>query len=100
MIEVEPTAGGHVKVTFIAPEDAYDGQTAVVGDFNDWDPMATPLRKRKGRWSASVIVEPGRRYAFRYLAEGGRWLNDDGADDYQPNQYGGSDSVVDLSARA
>jgi hypothetical protein len=44
-----------------------------------------------------VRVAPGRRYAFRYLAEGGRWFNDDAADDYQPNAFGGSDSVLDLT---
>lgn len=47
---------------------------------------------------ASVTLAGGRRHAFRYLAEGGRWFNDEAADSYQPNQYGGSDSVLDLTA--
>ncbi len=63
-----------------------------------WDPTATSLRKHRDQRTASVTVEAARRYAFRYLAEGGRWFNDEAFDGYQPNEYGGSDSVVDLSA--
>ncbi|MDQ4096656.1 MAG: isoamylase early set domain-containing protein [Actinomycetota bacterium] len=92
-------AKGRVKVTFVLAEGGIDGQVAVVGDFNGWDPTAAPLRKRGGRRVASVFLLPGRRYAFRYLGEGGQWFNDDAADDYEPNEYGGSDSVVDLSER-
>jgi 1,4-alpha-glucan branching enzyme len=97
MIEHELAKDGHeVKVTFVVQRDAGE-PTAVVGDFNGWDPFATPLRRRRGQLSATVRVAPGRRYAFRYLAEGGRWFNDDAADDYQPNAFGGSDSVLDLT---
>lgn len=98
MIKCEPTKNGdEVKVTFVLPMDGGDSPTAVVGEFNRWDPEATPLRRRRGQLSATVSIAPGRRYAFRYLAEGGRWFNDEAADDYQPNAYGGSDSVLDLT---
>jgi hypothetical protein len=43
-----------------------------------------------------MSLEPGRRYRYRYLADGERWINDWAADDYQPNPYGGDDSVVCL----
>jgi 1,4-alpha-glucan branching enzyme len=99
MIDREPAKGGdEVKVTFSLPTDGSENRTAVVGDFNDWDPLATPLQRRRGELRASVSLAPGRRYAFRYLAEGGRWFNDEAADDYQPNAYGGSDCVLDLTA--
>jgi 1,4-alpha-glucan branching enzyme len=100
MIHCEPNKGNdQVTVTFILDEDGIDGQVAVVGDFNGWDPTATLLRKHGAQRKASITLETGRRYAFRYLAEGGRWFNDEAADDYQPNEHGGSDSVVDLSAK-
>jgi hypothetical protein len=42
MIERERAKGGdEVKVTFSVPMDGSDSPTAVVGDFNDWDPVAT-----------------------------------------------------------
>ena len=98
MIRCEPARGGdQVKVTFAIPTDGTDERVSVVGDFNDWDPVATPLAKRGERLRASVVVDAGRRYAFRYLADGGRWFNDEEADDYQGNDFGGSDSVVDLT---
>ena len=89
--------GDGVAVTFIVPKEGWNGSTAVVGDFNLWDPAATPLRQRRGELSATVSLAPGRRYVFRYLAEDGRWFNDEAADDYRPNAYGGSDSVLDLT---
>ncbi len=98
MIRYEPGKGdGQVKVTFAIPADRTDGRVSVVGDFNDWDPDATPLARRGDTLRASVLLDGGRRYAFRYLADGGRWFNDDEADDYQGNDFGGSDSVVDLT---
>ena len=98
MIRCEPRKGdGQVKVTFAVPADETDERMSVVGDFNDWDPVATPLARRGETLRASVVLDAGRRYAFRYLADGGRWFNDDEADDYQGNCFGGSDSVVDLT---
>ena len=101
MIQCEPAQGdSHVKVTFAVPADGADEPVSVVGDFNDWDPVATPLVRRRGMLRASVVLHAGRRYAFRYLADGGRWFNDDEADDYQGNEFGGSNSVLDLTQQA
>jgi 1,4-alpha-glucan branching enzyme len=98
MILCEPGKGdGQVKVTFALPADGADERVSVVGDFNDWDPVATPLARRGATLRASIVLETGRRYAFRYLADGGRWFNDDDADDYQENEFAGSDSILDLT---
>ncbi|MBB4683098.1 1,4-alpha-glucan branching enzyme [Amycolatopsis jiangsuensis] len=65
------------RVTFILPADAPPGPVSVVGDFNDWQPGRHVLRKRSnGTRSAAVDVPPGARLRFRYLAEGGCWLDD------------------------
>jgi 1,4-alpha-glucan branching enzyme len=98
MIKCEPAKGdGQVKATFAIPAGEADEHVSVVGDFNNWDPAATPLARRQETLRASVLLDPGRRYAFRYLADGGHWFNDDEADDYQGNDFGGSDSVIDLT---
>ena len=97
VIRCEPRKrGGRVNVTFAIPVDGSE-RVSVVGDFNDWDPVATPLARRGETLQASVVVDAGRRYRFRYLADGGRWFNDYEADDYQRNDFGGSDSIVDLT---
>jgi len=50
----------------------------VVGDFNDWDPSAHPLRLRSNQTrSASVTVPIGSTLRFRYLGEGGMWFDDE-----------------------
>lgn len=99
MIKCQPEKrGDKVKVTFAVPKDGMDGHVvAVVGDFNGWDPTATPLRPKGGVRSASVTVPAGRLYAFRYLAEGGRWFNDEDADDYQKNDFGDDNCILDLT---
>jgi 1,4-alpha-glucan branching enzyme len=71
---------GQVKVTFAIPREAAPGRISVVGDFNGWDPLAHPLRPRSnGTRSVQVPLPAGQRYAFRYLGEGGQWLNDETA---------------------
>ena len=50
MIRCEPGKGdGQVKVTFAIPADGGHERVSVVGDFNDWDPVATPLARRGRR---------------------------------------------------
>jgi len=81
MIKVaRPTSHGTVRVTFSLPAGEPAGAVSVVGDFNGWDPHAHPLRKRSnGARTAVVDVPAGTTLRFRYLAEGGRWFDDDTA---------------------
>lgn len=76
----KPGRNGTVRVTFALPADQPFGAVSVVGDFNDWDPFAHPLRRRaNGTRSAAVTVPAGTMLRFRYLAEGGIWFNDETA---------------------
>jgi 1,4-alpha-glucan branching enzyme len=74
----KPGRDGTVRVTFALPADEPDGAVSVVGNFNDWDPFAHPLRRRANRTrSAAVTVPVGSTLHFRYLAEGGLWFDDE-----------------------
>ena len=74
----KPGRNGTVRVTFALPVDEPDGAVSVVGNFNDWDPFAHPLRLRANRTrSAAVTVPAGTTLHFRYLGEGGRWFDDE-----------------------
>jgi len=76
----KPTRGGAVRVTFVLPATEPTGAVSVVGDFNDWNPYAHPLRKRgNGVRSAVVTIPAGATLRFRYLAEGGIWFDDETA---------------------
>ena len=75
------------KVTFRLPATiaAGAGQAALVGEFNDWDPQATRMRRLKGgEFKVTVDLEVGREYQYRYLLDGTDWTNDDAADRYAP----------------
>lgn len=75
------------KVTFILPAeivgDATDG--VLLGEFNDWNhTQGIALKKSKdGCMKASVQLEAGQTYQYRYLLSDGRWVNDYNA----PNQH-------------
>jgi len=75
------TSTGTVRVTFVLPAAEPAGAVSVVGDFNDWNPYAHPLRKRaNGSRTAVVTLPAGSTLRFRYLAEGGVWFDDETAE--------------------
>jgi 1,4-alpha-glucan branching enzyme len=85
------------KVTFEVPaQEAADAQSiCVAGDFNGWDTAATPMKRKKdGSFFATVSLETGRDYQFRYLFDGESWQNDSEADRYMPSPYGNCENCV------
>ena len=90
--------GQRVKVTFTLP--ATGERVGVAGDFNEWDSGELRLRKRGDIRSASITLDPGQRYAFRYVGEDGRWFNDDQSDGYETNEFGETNCIIDLTDQA
>jgi 1,4-alpha-glucan branching enzyme len=88
-----------VRVTFELPSNMWAERVNLVGEFNDWDTTATPMSRSRSdaNWKASLDLEVGKRYRFRYLVDGKEWLNDWHADDHVENPYGSYDSIVDLT---
>jgi 1,4-alpha-glucan branching enzyme len=85
------------RVTFVLPLEAAKEarKVTVVGDFNNWDKEATPLkRKAEGGWETSLSLDVGKEYNFRYLIDGARWENDWNADKYLPSPYGDAENSV------
>jgi len=81
VIKRQKSKGGATKVTFALPIEDAPADTSVVGDFNDWDPLANPMKKRSnGTRSASVEIDEGEVVSFRYLADGGHWFSDGDTD--------------------
>jgi 1,4-alpha-glucan branching enzyme len=97
MLKKQPLKSKPVcKVTFTLPE-AVKAETAyLVGDFNNWDERATPMKKAKkaGPFSVTLELDKGREYQFRYLVNNTEWHNDWHADKYVPNPFSGDNSVV------
>ena len=70
-----------VKFSLSADSVASAKKVAVVGDFNNWDSTAHPLRKQKsGVYATTLDLSPERDYQFRYVLDDEIWLNDDAAD--------------------
>jgi 1,4-alpha-glucan branching enzyme len=83
------------KVTFSLPAQVQGDTVFLVGDFNGWQEDATPMKRNKdGSFSATLELEQGREYQFRYLVNGSEWHNDWEADRYVPNPFSGDNSVV------
>ena len=53
-------------------------------------------RYKDGNFKASVTLETGKSYRFRYRLDGERWENDWEADAYAPNEFGSEDSIVEV----
>jgi 1,4-alpha-glucan branching enzyme len=85
------------KVTFQIPEEiGNSAKTAhVVGEFNGWNALATPMKKLKtGAFSTRLDLEQGREYQFRYLLDENNWQNDVDADKFVTTPFGDSKNSV------
>lgn len=96
--QVSPIAGC-ARVKFELPSCIWADRISVVGDFNQWDQFANPLKQdRDGAWRTVIDLPLGNRYAFRYLIDGG-WQTDTNADGFTTSQPGLESSVVDTSLK-
>ena len=86
------------KVTFRIPKEiGKDFKTAsLVGDFNNWDHNADKMKKLKkdGAFSATLELDKGREYQFRYLLDGQHWTNEADADKQVTTHFGDSENSV------
>lgn len=87
--------GNKCRVWFYLPEQSTAETAHLVGDFNDWDEGANPMKQKKdGTFYTAVTLESGKEYQFRYLLDDDRWENDWSADAYAINEMGTENSVV------
>ena len=98
MIKRAGLGEGQVQVTFEVDAAVQADRANLCGEFNDWSESADSMeRKADGGFTLTKMLPGGRAYRFRYLLDGERWENDWNADAYVPNEYGGDDSLVDLT---
>lgn len=84
MIKRSRLFGNKTRVTFSLPSGEPVGPVSVVGTFNDWKPGRHELKPRRtGERTVTVALGPG-EHLFRYLADGGVWLDDEHADEVGP----------------
>lgn len=73
-------------------------RVALVGDFNGWDPGATPMaRSDEGTWTATVALAPG-RHAYAYVVDGETWVTDPRVPTTRDLDYGRDHSIMVVGA--
>lgn len=86
------------KATFTLPKATVNGakEVLILGEFNNWNSEeATKMKKQKGgAFKATVELETGKEYQFRYLLDGEKWENEVEADKVVMNEFGDENSVV------
>lgn len=87
--------GSVCRVTFKYENEEQAESAVLAGEFNGWSLYETPMKKLKdGSFSAILSLPVGQSYRFRYVLDGGVWVNDTDADGYAPNEYGEANSVL------
>ena len=85
------------RVTFKYSNPEKAETAALSGTFNDWSLTDNPMKRLKnGSFSLTISLQTGDTYHFRYILDGTTWVNDEGADNYSPNDFGEDDSVIDV----
>lgn len=87
--------GDKCRVWFYLPAGVEVETAFLVGEFNNWDRKANPMKKKKdGTFYTALTLDAGKAYQYRYCLDGERWENDWEADFYAPNDLGTENSVV------
>jgi hypothetical protein len=89
------SSGRAIHLRLEAPASS---RVAVVGDFNNWDPAATPLRPAgdDGTWVVELRLKPG-RYHYTFLIDGRRWERDPSEPPAAESDFGAPVSVLTVS---
>ena len=105
-----PTRGTDVAATHLLPVAAHAGETiqfvlvapaassvALLGDFNDWNEDATPMKAADGSgvWSVTIPLTPG-RYRYAFLVNGDEWMRDPTAPRSLDDDFGRPNSVLTI----
>jgi len=89
------------KVSFRldAAETSGAKKVQLLGDFNNWDKSAEPMTALKSNdFTATLELEAGKEYQFRYLIDGLVWKNDAQADSFVANTFGEENSIISTIA--
>ncbi|NTU85539.1 MAG: glycoside hydrolase family 13 [Chloroflexales bacterium] len=76
MIIQLPIVGETVAVLFRLPASIWADRVHLVGDFNNWSTIATPMRRGEQYWEVTLTLTPARTYAYAYLLDGIDWCSD------------------------
>ena len=86
-----------VQFMLVAPTAS---RVALVGEFNDWDPAATPMtRAPGGAWHVVLPLARG-RHVYAFVVDGSSWVADPQAPLAPERWFGARNSVLLVSGEA
>ena len=73
---------------------------AIVGDFNEWNATAAPMRQLPGSdvWTATLVMAPG-RHVYSFVVDGKTWIADPRAPRAADSDFGKPGSVLLVTPR-
>lgn len=79
--------------------DVRAAQVSLLGDFNGWSSVATPLEpgEAAGTWSVTVPLSAG-RHVYAFLVDGRTWMTDPRAQTARDLDFGRTNSVLIVQA--
>jgi len=82
------------RLLFVFHDDTAES-ISVAGNFNEWNPLATPL-KRDGSslWSTEIVAPREGRFEYKFVVNGQHWIEDPSNGMKTPDNYGGLNSVL------
>lgn len=84
------------RLVFVFHDDSAHS-VSVAGDFNEWNRVATPLKRNEsGLWFTEIVVPGTGRFEYKFIINGQRWIEDPSNGMKAPNHYGGLNSVLVL----
>lgn len=98
---VAPSAATTTRVIEFVLVAPHASSVALVGDFNDWDAQAAPMRRAPDgeSWTVSVPVPEG-LHAYAFVVDGTRWMADPVAPLAPGDGFGVRNSVVVVGVRS
>ena len=85
----------YCKVKFVFT--AENAETVeVLGLNSDWENSIIMSKKKDGSFTCDVSLPKNSQHQFKYRINETTWVNEPGADSEQPNEFGGSNSVINL----
>ena len=85
----------YCKVKFSFKDENADS-VQIRGLNSDWQNSIAMAKKKDGSFTADVTLPKDSRHQFKYVVNETQWLNEPGADSEEPNEFGGSNSVIVL----
>ena len=85
----------YCKVKFVYT--AENAETVeVLGLNSDWKTSIVMSKKKDGSFTCDVSLPKNSQHQFKYRINETTWVNEPEADSEQPNEFGGSNSVIIL----